>query len=113
MEVLPIMLRCFDLVFSIFGLVVLSPLLLVLMAFGYIDTGSPLFRQIRVGRGQRPFVLLKFRTMRVNTASVATHLVNPAAITVYGRFLRKSKLDELPQLLNVLKGDMSLVGPRP
>lgn len=107
------MIRCLDVIAAFCGLVLLSPLLLVLTVLGYFDTGSPWFRQTRVGRGQRPFVLVKFRTMKVNTASVASHLVDASAITAYGRFLRGSKLDELPQLWNVLKGEMSLVGPRP
>jgi len=105
--------RSLDVLLAGTGLLLLAPLLALLWLAGWFDTGSPLFRQQRVGRHQRPFVLLKFRTMRPDTASVATHLVNPAAITPYGRFLRRSKLDELPQLWNVLKGDMSLVGPRP
>ena len=80
---------------------------------GYFDTGSPIFCQRRVGRNKRPFIVLKIRTMTVETQSVASHLANPGAITKLGAYLRKTKLDELPQLINVLKGDMSLVGPRP
>lgn len=80
---------------------------------GLFDTGSPIFVQERVGRNKKPFRLIKFRTMPVNTKSVATHLAKDITITKLGSFLRKSKLDELPQLINVLKGDMSLVGPRP
>lgn len=107
------MLRTLDIVSSALGLLLGSPVFGVLFVLGYLDTGSPLFRQARVGRNQRAFTLLKFRTMRPETASVATHLVDASAITPLGRFLRRSKLDELPQLWNVLIGDMSLVGPRP
>jgi len=103
----------FDFVFSLLGLVVGFPVLLVLTIVGLFDTGSPIFRQVRVGRHQKPFTLVKFRTMKVDTASVATHLASSASITRFGHFLRKTKLDELPQLWNVLKGEMSLVGPRP
>jgi len=105
--------RVFDFVFSLLGLVVGFPVLLVLTIVGLFDTGSPIFRQVRVGRHQQPFTLVKFRTMKVDTASVATHLASSASITRFGHFLRKTKLDELPQLWNVLKGEMSLVGPRP
>jgi lipopolysaccharide/colanic/teichoic acid biosynthesis glycosyltransferase len=80
---------------------------------GLFDTGSPLFFQIRVGQNQRPFKLVKFRTMKLGSASVATHLADPITITKLGAILRRTKLDELPQLWNVLIGDMSLVGPRP
>lgn len=107
------MLRFLDLVFSITGLVLGTPLLMVIYLLGLFDTGSPLFRQERVGLNQRTFTLLKFRTMRPETASVASHLVEASAITPLGAFLRRTKLDELPQLWNVLKGEMSLVGPRP
>ncbi len=107
------MIRVFDFVFSLLGLVVGFPVLLVLTIIGLFDTGSPIFRQVRIGRYQQPFTLVKFRTMKVDTASVATHLASSASITRFGHFLRKTKLDELPQLWNVLKGEMSLVGPRP
>lgn len=107
------MLRIFDIVFSFFGLVFGFPVLLIIYIIGLFDTGSPLFLQERVGRNKKPFTLVKFRTMKVDTASVASHLASSASITKLGGFLRKTKLDELPQLWNVLKGDMSLVGPRP
>jgi O-antigen biosynthesis protein WbqP len=107
------MLRLFDVVFSLLGLVLGLPLLAVLLVVGFFDTGSPIFRQVRVGRHQKPFTLVKFRTMKLDTASVATHLADASAITPFGRFLRRTKLDELPQLWNVLRGEMSLVGPRP
>ena len=105
--------RIIDFLFAFFGLVLLSPILLVLWLVGLLDTGSPIFRQERVGLNQRPFYLLKFRSMKVDTGDVATHLVQVSSITPWGSFLRNSKLDELPQLINVLVGDMSLVGPRP
>lgn len=107
------MIRLFDFFFSLVGLVVGFPVLVILFVVGLFDTGSPLFRQERVGRHGRPFTLVKFRTMRVDTASVASHLASSASITRFGHFLRRTKLDELPQLWNVLKGEMSLVGPRP
>lgn len=107
------MLRFLDSVFSMTGLVLGAPVLLVIYFVGLLDTGSPLFLQERVGRNQRPFTLLKFRTMRPGTASVASHLIEASAVTPFGAFLRRTKLDELPQLWNVLKGEMSLVGPRP
>jgi len=107
------MTRIFDIVFSLLGLIILSPIILLLIMIGFFDTGSPLFRQKRVGVNLKPFNLLKFRSMDINTEAVATHLVQVSAITKWGTFLRKSKLDELPQLFNVLLGEMSFVGPRP
>lgn len=107
------MIRVFDIVFSSLGLVLGFPVLLILTVIGFFDTGAPIFSQQRVGRNQALFTLVKFRTMTSGTASVATHLADASAITPFGHLLRKTKLDELPQLWNVLKGDMSLVGPRP
>lgn len=107
------MIRLLDLVFSLIGLVLGFPLLVALYVLGLFDTGAPLFRQERVGRNIQPFTLVKFRTMKVDTASVASHLANTASITRFGHFLRRTKLDELPQLWNVLRGEMSFVGPRP
>jgi len=107
------MIRLIDILASFFGLLMLSPLIVVLYILGLFDTGSPIFRQKRVGKNKIPFTLYKFRTMNKSTKSVATHLANQSDVTKFGSFLRKTKLDELPQLLNVLIGDMSLVGPRP
>jgi lipopolysaccharide/colanic/teichoic acid biosynthesis glycosyltransferase len=107
------MIRFFDFIFSFFGLLLLSPFIIILVVIGLFDSGSPIFAQERVGKNKEAFKLYKFRSMHVNTKSVATHLASQASVTKWGSFLRKSKLDELPQLFNVLKGDMSLVGPRP
>jgi len=105
--------RIIDFLFSFLGLILGSPVLLAIYLSGLFDTGSPIFRQERVGRYQKPFMLVKFRTMRIGVASVASHLAEASSITPLGSFLRRSKLDELPQLWNVLMGEMSLVGPRP
>ena len=107
------MIRFFDIGFSLLGLILLAPLLFFFAIFGLFDTGSPIFIQERVGRHKKPFSLVKFRTMKKGTASVASHLAVSTSITTFGHFLRRTKLDELPQLWNVLNGDMSLVGPRP
>lgn len=107
------LLRFFDVLFAGSGMLLALPLLAVLYVIGLFDTGAPLFRQARMGRDQQIFILVKFRTMKRGTQSVATHLANPAAVTRVGAFLRRTKLDELPQLWNVIKGEMSLVGPRP
>jgi O-antigen biosynthesis protein WbqP len=108
-----IMFRLLDFFAAFFGLLLLWPVLLVVTIIGLFDTGSPIFIQTRVGKNQKPFKLIKFRTMSVETKSVASHLATNASITKLGHFLRKTKVDELPQLINVLKGEMSLVGPRP
>lgn len=107
------MIRFFDLFFSVLGLVFGFPILLLIYVIGSFDTGSPLFRQERVGQHKKAFTLIKFRTMSKGTASVASHLASSSSITKLGGFLRRTKLDELPQLWNVMKGEMSLVGPRP
>lgn len=106
--------RAFDLSAAALGLLVTAPVLLVLaLAVRLTSSGPALFRQQRVGRGERPFVCLKLRTMHVGTPSVPTHEAPAGSMTALGAFLRRWKLDELPQLWNVLKGEMSLVGPRP
>ncbi len=107
------MIRLLDFLFSLLGLLFAMPFLVILYIIALFDTGSPIFMQERVGRNKKPFTLVKFRTMTIDTASVASHLASTASITPFGGFLRKTKLDELPQLWNVLKGEMSLVGPRP
>ncbi|AVT48952.1 sugar transferase [Shewanella baltica] len=107
------MIRLIDFLAAFFGLLFLWPILLIVTIIGLFDTGSPIFTQTRVGRHKKPFSLVKFRTMSKDTVSVASHLASNASITKFGGFLRKSKIDELPQLINVLKGEMSLVGPRP
>lgn len=107
------MIRVIDFFVALLGLLILSPVLTIIAILGYFGTGSPVFTQRRVGKNNQEFTLIKFRTMSVDTASVGTHLVDASAITPLGGFLRKTKLDELPQLINVLAGQMSLVGPRP
>ena len=107
------MIRLLDIMAAFFGLLLLWPVLLVVTLIALFDTGSPIFVQERVGRNKKPFKLIKFRTMSLDTQSVASHLASTSSITKLGVFLRKTKIDELPQLINVLKGEMSLVGPRP
>lgn len=108
--------RIFDLVLSVPALIVLSPVLAIMSVWVRIDSPGPvIFRQTRVGRFGKPFRLYKLRTMRDSTESRSSRLTagGDKRITPVGRILRRYKLDELPQLLNVIKGDMSLVGPRP
>lgn len=110
---LAVLIRLFDILLAFLGLGFGIPILLVITILLFFDTKRPFFLQTRLGRGGNEFTLIKFRTMRPSTEDIATHLVSPAAVTYFGRFLRRAKLDELPQLWNVLAGDMSLVGPRP
>lgn len=106
-----------DRILALLGLIILSPLFLVLMLAIRLDSRGPIFfRQKRVGIHKKHFMILKFRTMRIDTPKdTPTHLLaNPQQyITRVGRFLRKTSLDELPQIINILKGDMAVVGPRP
>jgi O-antigen biosynthesis protein WbqP len=108
-----LLLRLFDLLFSAIGLIIGLPFLLIITLIGFFDTGSPTLWQERVGRHKKPFLMAKFRTMKCDTALVASHLVSASAVTPFGNILRRTKIDEIPQLWNVLKGEMSLVGPRP
>lgn len=107
------MIRALDFMFSFLGFIILLPVMLIVIIIGFFDTGAPLFFQKRLGRHQRTFTLIKIRTMHIKTSSVASHLVDRNQITAFGKFIRKYKIDELPQLLNVILGDLSLVGPRP
>ncbi len=108
-----LLIRLVDFWASFFGLLLLWPVILVISLLLLRESGVPFFIQERVGRYKKPFWLVKFRTMWVGTRSVATHEASRDAVTPLGRILRRTKLDELPQLWNVLKGEMSLVGPRP
>lgn len=106
--------RALDLALAIPGLIVASPVMFVAAVLVRCTSeGSAIYAQTRLGRDAVPFRCYKLRTMYAGTPSVATHEAKPTAITPVGRFLRKTKIDELPQLWNVLKGEMSIVGPRP
>ena len=107
------MIRFFDFIFSLIGLIFLLPLLIFIFIILLFDNGSPVFLQRRIGQKLKSFVLIKFRTMPINTRSAGTHLVKNIKLSIVGCFLRKTKIDEIPQLLNVFLGNMSLVGPRP
>ena len=108
--------RIFDLTMALVLMLILAPLLLlVVLAIRLTSVGPVLFRTRRVGKNSRFFTMYKFRTMKMDTPQVATHLLKKPDqfLTPVGGFLRQTSLDELPQLINVLRGDMSLVGPRP
>jgi O-antigen biosynthesis protein WbqP len=106
--------RAFDLAAAGVGLVLLSPLVAACAILIRLSSQGPaIFRQTRIGKDERPFTCYKLRTMALATADVPTHEMRAAAVTSIGKHLRRLKLDELPQLWNVLKGEMSFVGPRP
>jgi O-antigen biosynthesis protein WbqP len=109
--------RFYDLILSVIGLIILSPIFLILIILIKLDSKGPiLFKQKRIGRYKKHFYILKFRTMHIDTPKdTPTHMLeNPEKwITKMGKFLRKTSFDELPQIVNILKGDMSIIGPRP
>lgn len=106
--------RIIDFVLTLVGLIVISPILLVLCLLVRIKLGNPVFfKQVRITKGEKPFEIIKFRTMTDARDENGQLLSDTERFTKFGNFLRNSSLDELPELINVLKGDMSLVGPRP
>lgn len=106
--------RLLDIIVSASMLVILAPILILLAVLVWYRLGSPmLFRQMRPGKDGRPFLMVKFRTMRDVRDAAGNPLPDSERLTSFGRFLRSTSLDELPELFNVLKGEMSLVGPRP
>ena len=107
------MIRTLDFLAAFFGLIILSPFILIIAVILFFEHQKPFFVQKRVGRNKRQFTLIKFRSMSPKAANLPTHEISADLITKTGKFIRATKLDELPQLWNVLKGEMSLVGPRP
>lgn len=109
--------RIIDFVISLIGLIILSPIFLILALIIKLESKGPVFfKQKRIGKNKKHFQILKFRTMRTDTPKdMPTHMLKNADsyITKVGKFLRKTSLDELPQIINILKGDMSIIGPRP
>lgn len=105
--------RTLDWTISLAALLILSPIFVTLICLGSLAFRSPFFLQKRVGQWGEVFIIYKLRTLPISTPSVPTHELNSVEIPPYGAFLRRSKLDELPQLFNVISGRMSLVGPRP
>lgn len=109
--------RLLDIIFSVFGIIILLPLLIIISILIKTTSKGPiLFKQRRIGKNKKEFVIYKFRTMRTDTPKdMPTHMLNNAKgyITKIGNLLRKTSLDELPQLINIIKGDMSIIGPRP
>ncbi|MGU8187451.1 sugar transferase [Clostridium perfringens] len=108
--------RVFDFLMSFISIIVFSPIILIISLLVKLTSKGPVFfKQRRIGKNNEEFNILKFRSMRIDTPNVATHLLKDPSvfITPLGKFLRKTSLDELPQLINIIKGEMSIVGPRP
>mgnify|MGYP001179758727 CR=1 FL=1 len=105
--------RTYDILLSTLLIIVFFPILVFVFIICFFESRDPIFIQRRIGMHLKPFKLFKFRTMKKNTPSKASHLIDENSVTRFGRIIRLLKLDELPQLINVLNGDMSLVGPRP
>lgn len=108
--------RLIDITFSMLGIIILSPVLIVVSILIKLESRGPIiFKQLRAGKNSKPFYIYKFRSMKIDTPNIATNDFTNASdyITKIGKFIRKTSLDEMPQLFNILKGDMSIVGPRP
>jgi len=106
--------RLLDFLFAFFALILLSPVIAAIaLTIRTSDPGPAIFRQQRVGTGGRHFTIFKFRSMPIDTGDIASDLLGEVRLSAVGRFIRRTNLDELPQLFNILRGDMSLVGPRP
>lgn len=108
--------RLIDIVSSLLGIILLSPVLIIVSILIKLESSGPIiFKQLRAGKNSEPFYIYKFRSMKINTPNLATNEFTNSSdyITKIGRFIRKTSIDEIPQLFNILKGDMSIVGPRP
>ena len=106
--------RGFDILLAIFLILALLPVYIIVALIVFVqDFGKPIFKQMRVGKGGKQFMFYKFRSMPLKTPNVESHHKDKLKITPFGKFIRRTNLDELPQFINVLKGDMSFIGPRP
>lgn len=106
--------RLFDIFLAIGLIIALIPIYLIIALIIFLqDFGTPIFKQMRVGKGGKEFMFYKFRSMPLKTPNVESHQKDKLKITPFGKFIRRTNLDELPQFFNVLKGDMSFIGPRP